>query len=45
MHKLCPVRQNFGHMPMAGEAAIEELWQTNVIIIIKENTFIIRQNK
>ena len=25
VHKLCLVRQNFGHMPMAGRAAMEEL--------------------
>ena len=30
-HKLCPVYQNFSHMPMAGEVATIELWRINVI--------------
>jgi len=30
-HKLCPVCQNFSHMAMADEVAIEELWQINAI--------------
>ena len=43
VYKLCPVCQNFGHMPMAGEVAMYESWQANVIIIIiKESTFAIR---
>ena len=32
MHKLWPVWQNFGHMPMANEAATKELWQVDKII-------------
>ena len=32
VHKLCPFFvENFGHMPMAGEAIAKELWQTNAI--------------
>ena len=30
-HKLCPVCQNFSHMPMAGEIGTKELWWINVI--------------
>ena len=40
-----PVCQNFGHMLMAGRVAMEESWQADVIIVIKESTFAIRQNK
>ena len=36
---------NFGHMLMAGRVAMEESWQADVIIVIKESTFAIRQNK
>ena len=28
-----PFANNFGHLPMAGEAAMEKLWQADVIII------------
>ena len=40
-----PVCQNFGHMLMAGRVAMEESWQADVIIVIKESTFAIRHNK
>ena len=43
MHKLCPVCQDFGHMPMTGEVVIGKLWQADIIKITKEMHLPLRQ--